>query len=71
MSGMDDTSTDVNPYTKRMTLGGVYASTLLVWLDDDSGHKFVLSFKHRKDKDHEFHVFFKNGKLEGVAAEHG
>jgi ubiquinone biosynthesis protein COQ9 len=31
-----DTSTDFNHYTKRMTLGGVYASTLLVWLDDDS-----------------------------------
>ena len=31
-----DTSTDFNHYTKRMTLGGVYASTLLVWLDDSS-----------------------------------
>jgi ubiquinone biosynthesis protein COQ9 len=31
-----DTSTDFNHYTKRMTLGGVYASTLLTWLDDDS-----------------------------------
>ena len=29
-----DTSTDFNHYTKRITLGGVYASTLLVWLDD-------------------------------------
>jgi ubiquinone biosynthesis protein COQ9 len=29
-----DTSTDFNHYTKRMTLGAVYASTLLVWLDD-------------------------------------
>ena len=29
-----DTSTDYNHYTKRMTLGAVYASTLLVWLDD-------------------------------------
>ncbi len=29
-----DTSTDFNHYTKRMTLGVVYASTLLVWLDD-------------------------------------
>ena len=33
-----DTSTDFNHYTKRITLGGVYASTLLVWLDDDSDH---------------------------------
>src|SRR5947209_4556208 len=31
-----DTSTDYNYYTKRMTLGAVYASTLLVWLDDRS-----------------------------------
>ncbi|MGN6058855.1 MAG: COQ9 family protein [Sphingomicrobium sp.] len=31
-----DTSTDFNHYTKRMTLGVVYASTLLVWLDDQS-----------------------------------
>ena len=30
-----DTSTDFNHYTKRLTLGGVYASTLLVWLDDN------------------------------------
>lgn len=31
-----DTSTDFNHYTKRMTLAAVYASTLLVWLDDKS-----------------------------------
>jgi ubiquinone biosynthesis protein COQ9 len=31
-----DTSTDFNHYTKRMMLGGVYSSTLLVWLDDQS-----------------------------------
>ncbi len=31
-----DTSTDFNHYTKRMTLGAVYASTILVWLDDQS-----------------------------------
>jgi ubiquinone biosynthesis protein COQ9 len=30
-----DTSTDYNHYTKRLLLGGVYASTLLVWLDDN------------------------------------
>ena len=29
-----DSSTDYNHYTKRMMLGGVYGSTLLVWLDD-------------------------------------
>jgi ubiquinone biosynthesis protein COQ9 len=31
-----DASSDVNHYTKRMTLGAVYASTLIAWLDDDS-----------------------------------
>lgn len=29
-----DSSTDFNHYTKRMTLGAVYGSTLLIWLDD-------------------------------------
>ena len=31
-----DTSTDFNHYTKRLTLGAVYGSTLLAWIDDDS-----------------------------------
>lgn len=31
-----DTATDYNHYTKRMTLGAVYAATLVVWLDDES-----------------------------------
>ncbi len=31
-----DTSTDFNHYTKRMTLGAVYGSTLVAWFDDDS-----------------------------------
>ena len=31
-----DTATDFNHYTKRATLGAVYASTLLAWLDDSS-----------------------------------
>lgn len=31
-----DTSTDYNHYTKRMTLGAVYGSALLAWLDDKS-----------------------------------
>jgi ubiquinone biosynthesis protein COQ9 len=31
-----DTSTDFNHYTKRMTLGAVYGSTLVTWLDDRS-----------------------------------
>ena len=31
-----DASTDFNHYTKRMTLGAVYGSTMLSWLDDQS-----------------------------------
>jgi ubiquinone biosynthesis protein COQ9 len=31
-----DTATDINHYTKRMTLGAVYSAVLLYWLDDDS-----------------------------------
>lgn len=31
-----DEATDYNHYSKRLILSGVYASTLLCWLDDDS-----------------------------------
>ena len=31
-----DTATDFNHYTKRLTLSGLYAATLLAWIDDDS-----------------------------------
>lgn len=33
---LGDTSEDVNWYTKRMTLSGVYSSTVLYWLGDES-----------------------------------
>ncbi|MCF6444314.1 COQ9 family protein [Nereida sp. MMG025] len=33
---LGDTSEDVNWYTKRATLSGVYSSTVLYWLGDDS-----------------------------------
>lgn len=33
---LGDTSDDFNYYTKRATLSGVYSSTLLFWLGDDS-----------------------------------
>jgi ubiquinone biosynthesis protein COQ9 len=47
-----DTSTDFNHYTKRMTLGGVYASTLLVWLDDQSeGWSETAGFLDRRIDD--------------------
>ena len=47
-----DTSTDYNHYTKRLMLGGVYASTLLVWLDDQSeGFIETASFLDRRIDD--------------------
>jgi len=47
-----DTSTDFNHYTKRMTLGAVHASTLLVWLDDQSeGWADTAAFLDRRIDD--------------------
>ena len=47
-----DTSTDFNHYTKRLTLGGVYASTLLVWLDDQTeGWSETSAFLDRRIDD--------------------
>jgi len=47
-----DTSTDLNHYTKRMTLGAVYGSTLLVWLDDQSeGWTDTAAFLDRRIDD--------------------
>lgn len=45
----DDTSTDLAHYTKRMTLAGVYAATLLVFVDDASeGHADSRAFLARR-----------------------
>ena len=47
-----DTSTDFNHYTKRMTLGAVYGSTLLIWLDDQSeGWAETAAFLDRRIDD--------------------
>ncbi len=44
-----DTSTDFNHYTKRLTLGAVYGSTLLAWLDDESeGWSETAAFLDRR-----------------------
>ena len=44
-----DTSTDFNHYTKRITLGAVYGSTLLFWLDDDNaGWSATAEFLDRR-----------------------
>ena len=47
-----DTSADFNHYTKRMTLGAVYASTLFMWLDDQSeGWSDTAAFLDRRIDD--------------------
>ncbi len=44
-----DTATDFNHYTKRATLGTVYAATLLYWLGDDSdGRADTWAFLDRR-----------------------
>jgi ubiquinone biosynthesis protein COQ9 len=44
-----DTSTDFNHYTKRMTLGAVYGSTLIAWLDDETeGWSDTAAFLDRR-----------------------
>jgi len=50
--GIGDTSTDFNFYTKRATLAGVYAATLLFWLGDDSGeYQETWGFLSRRIED--------------------
>ena len=47
-----DTSTDFNHYTKRMTLGALYGSTLVAWLDDQSeGWSDTAAFLNRRIDD--------------------
>lgn len=49
---LGDTSEDVNWYTKRATLSGVYSSTVLYWLGDDSdGHEATWAFLDRRIED--------------------
>ena len=46
---LGDTATDYNWYTKRATLGGVYSSTVIFWLGDNSeGHEATWSFLDRR-----------------------
>ncbi len=46
---LGDTSTDINWYSKRATLSGVYSATLLFWLGDDSpGHSATWEFLDRR-----------------------
>jgi ubiquinone biosynthesis protein COQ9 len=49
---LGDTSTDLNWYTKRATLSGVYGATVLFWLGDDStGHQATWDFLDRRIED--------------------
>jgi ubiquinone biosynthesis protein COQ9 len=51
-TALGDTSRDVNWYTKRATLSGVYAATVLFWLGDDSiGHQATWEFLDRRIED--------------------
>jgi len=47
-----DNATDLNYYTKRATLAAVYATTLIVWLDDESeGQAETKAFLDRRIDD--------------------
>jgi len=51
-TALGDTSEDVNWYSKRATLSGVYSATLLYWLGDTSeGHGATWSFLDRRIDD--------------------
>lgn len=48
-TALGDTSDDVNWYTKRATLSGVYSATVLYWLGDTSeGHARTQAFLDRR-----------------------
>lgn len=48
-NGLGDTSQDLNWYTKRATLAGVYSATVLYWLGDQSeGHGPTWEFLDRR-----------------------
>ncbi|MFD1911461.1 COQ9 family protein [Halodurantibacterium flavum] len=51
-TAMGDTSNDLNWYTKRTLLAGVYGSSVLFWLGDDSaGHQATWNFVDRRIED--------------------
>lgn len=51
-TALGDTSEDVNWYTKRMTLAGVYSSVVLYWLGDSSeGSAETWAFLDRRIED--------------------
>ena len=51
-TALGDSANDINWYTKRMTLSGVYSATLLYWLGDTSeGHEASWAFLDRRIDD--------------------
>jgi ubiquinone biosynthesis protein COQ9 len=51
-NALGDTARDLNWYTKRATLSGVYAATVLYWLGDDSpGNQATWDFLNRRIDD--------------------
>lgn len=51
-TALGDTSDDINWYTKRATLAGVYGATVLYWLGDDSlDHQATWAFLDRRIDD--------------------
>jgi len=51
-TALGDTSDDLNWYTKRATLSGVYGATVLYWLGDESeGHAATWAFLERRIED--------------------
>jgi ubiquinone biosynthesis protein COQ9 len=51
-TALGDTSEDINWYTKRATLSGVYSASVLFWLGDESlGHKDTWDFIDRRIED--------------------
>ena len=51
-TALGDTSRDINWYTKRATLSGVYGSTVLYWLGDESdGQERTWAFLDRRIED--------------------
>lgn len=51
-TALGDSSRDLNWYTKRATLAGVYSATVLYWLGDQSeGHSATWAFLDRRIED--------------------
>ena len=67
-TGIGDTSTDFNFYTKRALLAGVYSSTLLYWLDDHSdGFTDTWAFLERRIED-VMRIQKARGRVDGLTA---